>query len=111
MCLQTLQAYFGVFQGVLVTDTHSPCFSRWDELLGTALQPIGDGYGEFAEVQTSPEEAAAEAAAAAVVLPKPANPDILIQLKAGEALCETRCDAKNCFTQGLSFYQCFRHVE
>jgi hypothetical protein len=38
---------------------------RWDELLGTALQPIGDGFGEFVEVETGAEEAAAEAAAAA----------------------------------------------
>ena len=38
---------------------------KWDELLGTALQPVGDGFGDFKEVKTSAEEAAAEAAATA----------------------------------------------
>lgn len=37
---------------------------RWDEMLGTALQPIGDGYGEMKEVATDVAAAAEEAAAA-----------------------------------------------
>lgn len=41
---------------------------RWDELLGTALQPVGDGFGDFKEVTTSAEAAAAEAAAAATAM-------------------------------------------
>lgn len=38
---------------------------KWDEMLGTALQPEGDGFGSFAEVESSVPAAAAEAAAAA----------------------------------------------
>ena len=38
---------------------------RWDELLGTAFAPAGDGFGELAEVRTDIANAAAEAAAAA----------------------------------------------
>ena len=34
--------------------------------MGTALQPVGDGFGDFKEVKTSVEQAASEAAAAAV---------------------------------------------
>ena len=42
---------------------------RWDELLGTALQPSGDGFGELKEAGSmSLDEAAAEAAAAAVAV-------------------------------------------
>lgn len=39
---------------------------RWDELLGTALQPVGDGFGDVKEVQTDLASAAAEAAATAM---------------------------------------------
>lgn len=38
---------------------------RWDELLGTALQPTGDGFGDLKEVATDIEAAVAEAALAA----------------------------------------------
>ena len=42
---------------------------RWDELLGTALQPVGDGFGEFEEAAPRDvADAAAEAAAAAVAI-------------------------------------------
>jgi hypothetical protein len=41
---------------------------RWDELLGTALQPSGDGFGDVKEVIRSMEEAAAEAAAEAATV-------------------------------------------
>ena len=41
---------------------------RWDELLGTALQPSGDGFGEFKELATDTSAAAAEAAATAVAM-------------------------------------------
>lgn len=42
---------------------------RWDELLGTALQPVGDGFGEFEEAAPRDvADAAAEAAAAAIAI-------------------------------------------
>ena len=37
---------------------------KWDEMLGTALQPTGDGFGDFKEVRTEMAAAAKEAAAA-----------------------------------------------
>jgi hypothetical protein len=42
---------------------------RWDELLGTALQPVGDGFGEYEEAAArEAADAAQEAAAAAVAI-------------------------------------------
>ena len=40
----------------------------WDELLGTACQPVGDGFGEYKEVDTPMDDAAAEAVAAATAM-------------------------------------------
>jgi len=41
---------------------------RWDELLGTALTPTGDAFGELAPVETTEQAAAGEAVAAAVAM-------------------------------------------
>lgn len=41
---------------------------RWDEVLGTALRPSGDGFGEYAEAPYDAREAVAEAASAAQAL-------------------------------------------
>ena len=41
---------------------------RWDEVLGTALQPSGDGFGEYLEAPYDAKVAVAEAASAAQAL-------------------------------------------
>eukprot|EP00310_Coccolithus_braarudii_P021922 CAMPEP_0183346262 /NCGR_PEP_ID=MMETSP0164_2-20130417/11436_1 /TAXON_ID=221442 /ORGANISM="Coccolithus pelagicus ssp braarudi, Strain PLY182g" /LENGTH=227 /DNA_ID=CAMNT_0025517511 /DNA_START=1 /DNA_END=684 /DNA_ORIENTATION=+ len=41
---------------------------RWDELLGTSLQPMGDAYGELVEVATDVPAAAADAASTAAAM-------------------------------------------
>jgi len=59
---------------------------RWDELLGTGLQPVGDGFGEFEEPPARDATAAAqEAAAAAVAIGVAGASAAAVAAAAGEA--------------------------
>jgi len=70
---------------------------RWDELLGTALQPSGDGFGEVKEVSRDGQQAAAEAAAAAVALGGAAA--------GGEALAAAEKEASGLLDAQAAFYK------
>ena len=95
------------------------CTCRWDELLGTpphvhthvhgtrldlacslagtALQPSGDGFGEVKEVSRDGQQAAAEAAAAAVALGGAAS--------GAEALAAAEKDASGLLDAQAAFYK------
>jgi hypothetical protein len=73
---------------------------RWDELLGTALQPAGDGFGELAEVSTDRAAAAAEAAAAAAAAGAVGSG--AAELAAAEEDAATLLDAQQRFYEGLT---------
>ncbi len=72
---------------------------RWDELLGTALQPSGDGFGEFKELATDPSAAAAEAAATAAAMGAVAGSAATV---AATAEARGVLDAQEAFYQALT---------
>ena len=55
---------------------------RWDEMLGTALQPSGDGFGDLKEASWEPAESAAEAATTAASARGLSGPDALAAAEA-----------------------------
>ena len=69
---------------------------RWDELLGTALQPSGDGFGELKAVETDVDAAAADAAAAAVASGAVTG--------GAEAVSEATEQARGLLARQVSFY-------
>ena len=77
---------------------------RWDELLGTMLQPVGDGFGELAEpAARDVADAAQEAAAAAAA--------IGVAGAGAAAAAAAAAEAEALLTAQASFYQALNSAD